>query len=696
MTWASPALALIVAACVVPPLILLYFLKLRRREASISSTLLWMQSVQDLQANAPFQRLRMNLLLFLQLLALMLMLLALSQPQWTGVTTTSSRTVLLIDRSGSMSSTDVGPSRLEEARRQAIAYVRGIRTGGLLARGRQAEQVMVISFAEEARVLCPFTTSQAELTEAINSIEQTHETTSIAQALELARAYTINTDPETDKPIGPPATLIVFSDGRIRDLQEVVTRDTVIYRPIGDAKAPGNLGIVEFGADRAPTNLAEIAVYARVANYRLEPAQVDVLFSVGDQLVGSKRLELPPAYVEDPLADSSATESKEENGAGGTPPAASSAEARIRPGMTGVEFPLSQPSGVTIGVSLDIRDVLEADNQAYVVVPEAKRLRVGIVDPKSFFLPTAVEGVPFVEIVETVPASRFEQIMTTDRGAADLYDLFIVDDVTLPARLPPGRYLIFGNYDGLEGFEASGDEKPDGAQVWDTRHPVNHWVNFNPLYIHSYHPMTIPAEARVLVDGAYGPLLVEYVHSGAHCLILPFVFLKSNWMLDENMLKFVQNAVNYLGHSGQMVVSEPYQPGATIVARLPRGATDVTLRIPTGKGTNQDPSGGRRVALNPIDPASTTFRAETAGLYTLNFHQPGMDEEQSQYIAVNMSSEEESDVRPTATLRIGADESRTVAGEEGLQKKQLWPWLLLAALGVITIEWWVYSRRAFV
>src|SRR5216117_4062688 len=84
MTWLPNFLnfwpAAIATGIVVPSLLVLYFLKLRRRELAVSSTLLWKKAIQDLQVNAPFQKLRRNLLLFLQLLLLLLLCLAFSRP----------------------------------------------------------------------------------------------------------------------------------------------------------------------------------------------------------------------------------------------------------------------------------------------------------------------------------------------------------------------------------------------------------------------------------------------------------------------------------------------------------------------------------------------------------------------------------------------------------------------------------------
>src|SRR6188508_2577291 len=98
--------ALIAAGVVLPSLLVLYFLKLRRKEESVSSTLLWRKAIQDLQVNAPFQKLRRNLLLLLQLILLFLLLLAISRPVSNVNAAPGKQVVILIDHSASMGARD--------------------------------------------------------------------------------------------------------------------------------------------------------------------------------------------------------------------------------------------------------------------------------------------------------------------------------------------------------------------------------------------------------------------------------------------------------------------------------------------------------------------------------------------------------------------------------------------------------------
>src|SRR5688500_16476856 len=118
----NPWTAAAAGAIVIPSLLLLYFLKLRRREMPVSSTLLWRKAIQDLQVNAPFQKLRRNLLLLLQLLLLLLLVLAFARPVINRTPGAGDMTVIVIDRSASMNAKDQdnGRTRLEEAKRRAV------------------------------------------------------------------------------------------------------------------------------------------------------------------------------------------------------------------------------------------------------------------------------------------------------------------------------------------------------------------------------------------------------------------------------------------------------------------------------------------------------------------------------------------------------------------------------------------------
>src|ERR1043166_10081729 len=122
MHFLSP-LSLLLLAPMGGLIVLMYILKLRRKDVVVSSTFLWRQVIRDVQANAPFQKLRKNLLLFLQLLAALLLVLAITRPFWRGKGIGGRSVVIVVDTSGSMAATDVGRSRLDEAKREASKIV---------------------------------------------------------------------------------------------------------------------------------------------------------------------------------------------------------------------------------------------------------------------------------------------------------------------------------------------------------------------------------------------------------------------------------------------------------------------------------------------------------------------------------------------------------------------------------------------
>src|SRR5882762_9888684 len=123
MSFLSP-LALL-AGLLTVPLLLLYFLKVRRRQATVSSLLLWNPALRDREASTFFQRLQRDPLLILQVLILLALAVALARPAVTVMGHGAKRIVIVLDTCASMKATDVSPSRFVRAQRLALDLVGG-------------------------------------------------------------------------------------------------------------------------------------------------------------------------------------------------------------------------------------------------------------------------------------------------------------------------------------------------------------------------------------------------------------------------------------------------------------------------------------------------------------------------------------------------------------------------------------------
>src|SRR5512140_1772590 len=103
----------------VPLVLAMYLLKLRRDRSVVPSTLLWHRLVSDVEANAPWQRLRRSLLLLLQLLLVAILAILAARPFVERPAGLAGDLVLVVDTSASMQSTDVTPTRLDAAKTAA-------------------------------------------------------------------------------------------------------------------------------------------------------------------------------------------------------------------------------------------------------------------------------------------------------------------------------------------------------------------------------------------------------------------------------------------------------------------------------------------------------------------------------------------------------------------------------------------------
>src|SRR5262249_26180337 len=170
--WAAIILFLIPSLVV-----LLYFLKLRRKPLEVPSTFLWRRSIEDIHVNALFQWLRDNLLLLMQLCIVLLLIYSVLAFHVQGGTATGPHHTLLTDTSASMACTDVAPSRLDDAKKAALREIDARAEG---------DSGMVIEFNSRAAILQPYTTDKSLLRSAVQRIAQTQRPTRIDEALALA------------------------------------------------------------------------------------------------------------------------------------------------------------------------------------------------------------------------------------------------------------------------------------------------------------------------------------------------------------------------------------------------------------------------------------------------------------------------------------------------------------------------------
>src|SRR5258708_35824615 len=111
---------------IIPIILLLYFMRPKRQEGVVSSTLLWQQALQDLQASLPWQKLRIAPLLLLQILAAIVIVLVLARPATFIRSPIGGDTIIIMQTSASMQATDVAPSRFEKTKNRLAHLIYGL------------------------------------------------------------------------------------------------------------------------------------------------------------------------------------------------------------------------------------------------------------------------------------------------------------------------------------------------------------------------------------------------------------------------------------------------------------------------------------------------------------------------------------------------------------------------------------------
>ncbi|MCC6286005.1 MAG: BatA domain-containing protein [Phycisphaerales bacterium] len=700
MSFVTPGLALLVGAIAIPSLVILYFLKLRRRELEISSTLLWRRAIQDLQANAPFQRLRRNILLLIQLLAILAALFALAQPERRVQADRGQRLVIAIDRSASMQTRDgAGRSRLDGARHQALELVEAMRAPGVFS-GAPADEAMVVAFDVTGEVVQAFTSDKDALRRAIRAIEPTDGASRLVDAMRLVRAqapgvtrvetYTTEdgrTEERTieDKPRGV-GTIHLFTDGRLPDAAEAAesTEDEIVYHAPAEPDAT-NFGVVALQAARSFDDPAQLSIFVGVGGCAAGEADVDVELRLGDtSRVFSVRVR--------PLDASQA----------GPPSALSDAAAQARsvvPVGGSSTVTLTHPEAAMISVRLAgsamERDQLESDNEAWLAAPAARRLRVLMVGPSYAFLDDVLDQMGFGSL-ERIATADFSRAVA--EGRVRKADVVVIRGELPEGELPPGRYLMLGTIPASPlGPRVTGERDRARFVTAARDHPATRLLVLDGVLIARMASIEIPKESsvRVLAETDQGPGIIECTGDEIRAIVTTFDPLESSWSFDVSFPLFIAEAIDALARdplSDENALS--VRPGGVITQRLPGGAGEARLREPDDEGRPRGPThdltaaSDGRIVFGPV---------RRRGVYELSWAGPGGDFERdgrsSRLIAANLLDPNESDVAVAPELALASRVVIAGTGEGQRVRSRLWPWFILGCLGLVLVEWYVYNRK---
>ena len=106
----------------IPVILLMYLLKQKYTALTVPSLFLWQKALNMSKAQRPWQKLRRNLLMFLQILLAFFLVCALANPYFS-TTAAVDASILVLDNTLSMQATDASPSRHEKAKADMIAMV---------------------------------------------------------------------------------------------------------------------------------------------------------------------------------------------------------------------------------------------------------------------------------------------------------------------------------------------------------------------------------------------------------------------------------------------------------------------------------------------------------------------------------------------------------------------------------------------
>ena len=575
--WGFAALAVITA---------LYLLRRRSESVTVPSLLLWQRAAAEQQAMKPFQKLKKNILFFIQIALAILLALALMRPAVSGGV--QGEAVLIFDLSASMQAEDNGVSRMEQAKRRAEALVDGMREG---------DRVTVLTAGTRVNTLLSRSEDLSRVRAALGGLRAGYGGADLDAAVSLAQAMARDTD---------GLNIVVFSD-------TYESRDVQIVR-VGSGSDNRALLSLTVGEDGR--------AFARVANY------------------GADAVVTLECEADGELCDITAISLSEGETASAV---------------------LSAPAGAqTVRVSIAGADALAADNERWYAAREAGAYRVALCG-ENVFLEKAAALRPDITLLR---ASAGEAAALED------IDLYIFDGET-PETLPESGMLLCVGCDrpilDITPGESKDAKNPLRAGVSEKARLLTENLLLEDVALRAYRPLD-GGEAILRLGG--DTLLAVTEQAGRRAAVLGFDLHDSNLPMKGDFPVLIQNLLAWLLPDTRQALRDG-TCGREVHIPADGRAESVSVVLPSGR---------------TVGTGETLEDTEEQGVYTVRYAYSGRPTRTARF-ALHMDSAE-SDVRDVGSVSGNVMLGGKTAGRE------LTPWVLLACLVLLLLEWEVSRRVA--
>jgi hypothetical protein len=693
-------------------ILLLYFLKLKRKPLQVPSTFLWKKSIEDLHVNSLLQWLRQNVLLLLQLLTVLVLIYAIMAFRFHGRTGQARHYVIMIDNSASMSAEDVSPSRLEKAKELALKEIDA---------ADDEDFGMVIVFNSSAQTLQSRTSNKDLLRRAVEGIQPTQRpsqgndqsSSGFQDALSLADSLANPTRSPLDEAVRPPGQapgtgltyvqveptptdVHLFSDGRFPDVRDFsVGKLNLVWHSVGvvEPDKQDNVGIVTMNASRDENDPTRLHVFIVVMNCRTTPVSARVQIEVqtpGDRAFYEKTLTIPAA--------SRGRQPPEPPGAAasGPPP----------PSEANVSFELKdldESADIVVHARLmDVRDRFPLDDEAWLVLGVVRKARILIVSKGNEILDKFFSDVllrDLAVITRIKPDALDSDKDYRDPARNGDFDLVIFDRCRPKKEddLPRGNTFFIGQPP--PGWKRPGVPEDEGKPVEIVMNPpvkgpmkghvlMRFLVALYEIGIgEAFRMKELPPRTPFVLESELEtPLLLTLNRGASTDLVMTFPLLtdkdewNTNWPLKPSFPLFLRNVLYQLGNVIDALAEDTIQPGAVKIIRPDVSVPQIRVRGPSGH--RSDLERGAR-------PDFTFGATDQVGVYSIIW-----GNQVQRRFAVNLLDKDESNLAPRASFRLGSAEVKR--GQAHSHPRQLWKWIILTALLLLLLEWYIYNRRVYI